>query len=361
MKRRKAEFRTVETGGRETWFAGANTEKGFVSSYGAIADEEKLERLYVIKGGPGTGKSTLMRMAAQEAENRGIPAVRYLCGSDPDSLDAVVIGGRIALADGTAPHVLEMEFPGAASSLLDLSRFWRPEVLERERGTIIRLSRRKSEAYGEAYRCLRAAGEMEKAARAAASACFLRDKAAGAVGRLVKKLGAEGSISKSGGERTRRYTHAVTMKGLRKVDTVRDHALRRFVVEDGMGCAALFMPLLSDALTEYGAAPVEGLMPVGDGIAGIRAGDCSFTVGQHAEEGIPIRMQRFFDPERAERGKLRLTEKLRDSCLNGAADCLREAAAHHFALEEIYRSAMDYDRMAEYRTAVIGEIMERLK
>lgn len=35
------------------------------------------------------------------------------CASDPDSLDAIIdYDGRLAMADGTAPHVIEAKFPG---------------------------------------------------------------------------------------------------------------------------------------------------------------------------------------------------------------------------------------------------------
>ena len=103
------------------------------------------------------------------------------------------------------------------------------------------------------------------------------------------------------------------------------------------------------------------LCDLGARIAGIRAGQCAFTVGKSGEGDIPIRMARFTDSEKAERGRLRLTEKLRDSCVEEAAEILAGAAEHHFALERIYGEAMDYDAMTEYRHALVNEIIKRLE
>jgi ABC-type cobalamin/Fe3+-siderophores transport system ATPase subunit len=121
----------------DVFFAGANTDAGFRSSYAAIAAEESLERLYIIKGSAGCGKSTLMKKIAREAECEGHSVRYYLCGSDAESLDSVVIDGRIAVLDGTPPHSVDMIFPGAKSELVDLSRFLDTAALEREREAIV--------------------------------------------------------------------------------------------------------------------------------------------------------------------------------------------------------------------------------
>ena len=360
MKRMTDGFRMIGGDGAERWFAGANTEAGFRGSYGELADEDRLERLYVIKGGPGTGKSTLMKQAAGEAERAGCSVVRYLCGSDPESLDAVVFDGRIALADGTAPHPLEMRYPGASSSLVDLSRFWDERILSRESGEIRRLTEGKREAYREAYRYLSAAGRMEEELVSLAGACYDGDKAAAFAGRLVRRLRKEGKIGRNGVGALRRYSHAVTMRGLWQTDAVTVGTGEHYVIEDAMGIARLFMPRLAETLTEAGAEPVCGILPVGGGIAGIRAGNCSFAVGRAVEGEIPIRMTRFVRPGEGGRGRMRLTERIGAELMTAASDALSRAADCHFTLEEIYGSAMDYDRMAAYRREVTEQILDRL-
>ena len=71
-------------------FLGANTPEGFISLFDELYDPAEDWRAYIIKGGPGTGKSRLMRRVADELEQAGYTAQRVLCSSDPDSLDGVI-------------------------------------------------------------------------------------------------------------------------------------------------------------------------------------------------------------------------------------------------------------------------------
>ena len=87
------------------YFLGANSPSGFYSLYHELLPTEQADGIYIIKGGPGCGKSTLMRRVAALAEEAGEPVEYILCSGDPASLDAVVLPEkRVALVDGTAPH-----------------------------------------------------------------------------------------------------------------------------------------------------------------------------------------------------------------------------------------------------------------
>ena len=88
------------------YFLGANTRNGFFSLYDGFADPEAGDFLYVIKGGPGCGKSTLMKRVGKAAEDAGLPVEYVLCSGDPDSLDGVWLPAlHTGFVDGTAPHV----------------------------------------------------------------------------------------------------------------------------------------------------------------------------------------------------------------------------------------------------------------
>ena len=107
----------------EQCFLGANTPEGFFSRYDTLHDRAEIRRMIILKGGPGCGKSTLMKALAARAEELGLPAEKVLCSSDPDSLDAVILPGvGLAVVDGTAPHVVEPRLCGCAETYLDLER-----------------------------------------------------------------------------------------------------------------------------------------------------------------------------------------------------------------------------------------------
>jgi len=85
-------------------FPGGNTSQGFYSYYQYIIPPDAT-RIFVIKGGPGTGKSSLMRSVGETMLEMGFDVEYHCCSSDNGSLDGVCIPAiRVALIDGTAPH-----------------------------------------------------------------------------------------------------------------------------------------------------------------------------------------------------------------------------------------------------------------
>lgn len=87
------------------FFLGANSPCGFVSRFDSLYDPEGGWHAFVLKGGPGTGKSTLMHRVAAAAQEAHAQVERIHCSSDPASLDAVILPGqKLCIVDGTAPH-----------------------------------------------------------------------------------------------------------------------------------------------------------------------------------------------------------------------------------------------------------------
>ena len=86
------------------YFLGANTAKGFFSVYEDFCKPDSGNFLYVIKGGPGCGKSSFMKKIGKAAEDAGLDVEYVLCSADPDSLDGVLIPTwHVGYADGTSP------------------------------------------------------------------------------------------------------------------------------------------------------------------------------------------------------------------------------------------------------------------
>lgn len=91
--------------GKQQYFLGANSAQGFVSLYGELLDESSASAFYILKGGAGCGKSTLMKRVGEAMEEHGFLVEYILCSGDPDSLDGILIPEKgVAIMDGTAPH-----------------------------------------------------------------------------------------------------------------------------------------------------------------------------------------------------------------------------------------------------------------
>ena len=76
---------------KKRYFAAANSADGFVNYFPSIFGAAPCRRLFVIRGGPGTGKSSFMRRVADAAEHAGIEVTYYHCSSDAESLDGLFL------------------------------------------------------------------------------------------------------------------------------------------------------------------------------------------------------------------------------------------------------------------------------
>lgn len=88
-----------------TFFLGANTPDGFYSLFDSFLKEPQLRDVYVIKAGPGTGKSTFMKRIAAALTGKDLTIHYITCSSDPASLDGIYVPELgMAVVDGTSPH-----------------------------------------------------------------------------------------------------------------------------------------------------------------------------------------------------------------------------------------------------------------
>lgn len=354
-------YKLINTKDAETYFAGANTGDGFLGSYGDIANENELERVYIIKGGPGTGKSSLMRKIAKDAEVCGISVTFYLCGSDPDSLDCIVIDGRIAVLDGTFPHVKDMKYPGARSSIIDLSKCWNDKVLEKHGTEIISSSALKSFEYASAYRYLKSAEQIELDNAEYRNRTFNSQKAEAFASRFVKKLGKPNLKSPSV---KHLYTAGVTMKGLTRVPTLYDKAAIKLIVKDSFGCSTDILNILYEKLASAGFSLIVGHVPLSNSISEIYVADAGVVITAFDWQSGDkiINADRFVDKEALPqvKGKIRLASKCREECITVALASLKKAAEYHFALENIYIDAMNFDVLNTITEQLKSEILGRL-
>lgn len=355
-------YQKVLTESKKIFFAGANTSNGFVGSYSDIADERKLDRVYVIKGAAGTGKSTFMRKVAEACEKNGHTAERYLCGSDPDSLDCVVADGRIAVLDGTSPHMTDMQYPGCTSSIVDISRFWDNDILETNKEEVISCSTKKSAAYASAYRYIRAADQLEAERRCCAERIYDREKAADFIERLLRKIKVK---SFRDGRTVHRFNYGLTMRGRWQVDlTDRDFSCG-YSVTDAKGAAPLFMEQLAERITALGKSAVIYHMPIGNNVTAVSLGEeALITVKNRTADAKNINMLRFVSDDadaRENYGRIKLAGKCEKACIDEAEELLASAARNHFRLEEIYKSAMDFPALMEYTNEITDEILTKLE
>ena len=66
--------------GKRRYFPGANTGRGFIGHFeGIVPPWSEPHYTYVLKGGPGVGKSTLMKKCAAIARANGFTVEEFRC------------------------------------------------------------------------------------------------------------------------------------------------------------------------------------------------------------------------------------------------------------------------------------------
>ena len=205
------------------FFLGTNSPIGFVSRFDQITNARTLDKVYVLKGGPGSGKSTLMKKVA-EAAMPYTEELEYIhCASDVDSLDAVIVPGLgSAIADGTPPHPIEPKYPGVFEQIIASGDCWDVKKLSTERDRVIELSDNISGLHKQAGRYLAAASALVGDNARTAAQCTDMEKVRMTAERIASRTFK--NQHRKGTERVR-FLSTVTNKGYRRAAAqMMDHA-----------------------------------------------------------------------------------------------------------------------------------------
>lgn len=333
------------------FFLGANTGDGFHSLYDGFVDCAGGDFLWVIKGGPGCGKSNFMMHIVQAAENAGLEVEYILCASDPDSLDGIYLPKlRTAYVDGTAPHVLDSPLPGAGSLYLDLGAFYDSEALIPWLGEIAELFANYQALYARSYDLLAAAARVtpERLPN------LRRSELLHSVRRRAERIAArELGQRRGGGTFKRRFLSANTCSGhIFLWETVAAMCERVFTLDNELGLAPVFLDTILEAAAERNLdvvlcpnslcpeIPEALLLPACS--LGFVAVSPGHEYGGHVSRHIRLDAMADREAFRELRPEFRRCARLRNELMRAAADSLAGAKALYDGLETIYANHVDY-------------------
>ena len=333
----------------DKYFAASNSAQGFFSYYNDCFSE--CDKLYIIKGGPGTGKSGFMRACSRYAEERGSYVEYFFCSSDPDSLDGVIIHNKnksIAIIDGTSPHVYDMELPGVRDNIINLGEAWDEGALDKSREMIFSLCHGKTEAYRRAYNALAICGNLTAVMDSYVGEFVLSDKMRDSAQRLVERYCVSGE-----GKRRIRLIDSVSMKGRVRFDTFERNATNTVIIGDTYCAGNIMLEKIKGALDGLGAdyyvsydpvitRRINGIFDTGSRTA-FMLSDSRMDSIENERAVVSINTRRFIDDGIKDvKGDIKYSLSLYRSSIDLALKMLYRAKGMHFALEEIYKGAMDF-------------------
>lgn len=350
------------------YFPGGNTPDGFFSYYGDIMPQNDAGRIFCIKGGPGTGKSTLMRQIGNHYLRKGLDVDFLKCSSDPASLDGIIIKDKnTAIIDGTAPHVTDPVNPGAVDEIINLGEYFDDEKLRNYRNEIIDLSSDISETFQYAYVYLKCANVMYRH-----------------MNRILKKYISEETLydfimsvklpgkRNAAGKRKRYFGSSITscgmineLPGLSK--EIRDiylievptgykpnvsmNFLSQIIVNQGYDVEELYCPMYPTETVEHILLPN----------AGIGVFTCNDFHGKELFEANNVKeiIKITTKPMNGnDRERLEFLKKEAVSNIENATRILKNAKKNHDDLEKYYIEAMDFAAIEEIKNKIIYRIDE---
>ena len=357
------------------FFASSNSSKGFHNDFSICLGKAcGVERLYIIKGGPGTGKSYFLHTVAKYAVSQGYDATYYACSSDPSSLDGIRLEKKgkpcVALMDGTAPHVCEPTLPGIQEDLVNLGAFWDTQKLRASAQEVKNASRLKSAAYAEAYQYLSAAGKTQEVADDLILPCVQHEKLCALASRIVKHQ-PTGKVFCA----TPAHLRAVSMSGKAYLDTFEQMAKASggdmVVIQDYYGTAWCLTQEILRMAEHKKCKVLVSRDPVHlshvDGIFFEDTGLC-VLVSKRTEDAScasphahTVSLRRYVDAKKIKeiRTRLRQTKHLTDALTDAALESLHRAGKYHFELEAIYASAMDFSQKEAYTQDFCQRIFQK--
>ncbi len=343
-------------------FAGVNSPYGFYSNFNFIADDAKCKRKVYLKGGPGTGKSTLIKKILSEAEDDGYDCELFHCSSDAQSADGLYLPQlRTAVVDATAPHSADPTYPGFTGEIYNAGEYINHDKLLEDGEKILFYNDEKRAAFRRAYSFLSAAGAVlsnicENAGRRMDPRCISIESE-----RLVKKLFGNIDSAREGNVR-KLFLSAVCPDGFVNFAESLFASCNVVAIKGCWGPPLLVERIMHAAL--YKGLDVEAYYcPLNPSdrvehiiIPEIKVAFTTYNYYHHYVGDEIIDLEYYHD------GKT--TEGLDEDCimaeqlLERAVVSLTAAKEAHRFLERIYTPAMDFTALERSSRALIKNIFE---
>lgn len=346
-------------------FLGGNTPKGFFSYYNHLLPYAKARKIYCIKGGPGTGKSTLMKTVAEAVRSRGADVEYAHCSSDPSSLDAIVIRpASIALVDGTEPHIVDPRYPGAADTIINLGECWDENALRPYKDAIMNTKEKISTEFARAYRYLASARCLCDEAEEIYKKCLLTNRHRIYAEKILYSEFAETPVAEIRGKSRKLFATAITPEGVinycdtilagYKVYVVKGYAgdtisqIREIALDRGFDTEEYYCPMYPDTRVEHLLVPALNIaFTTSDRHHGRR--------GEETED-FDEALSRYLLSQYSEEREFAESES--DKLIGKAISAIRKAKELHDILEKYYIPAMDFDKLGTIGEKTVKEILE---
>jgi len=351
----------------EKFFLAANSFLGFVSHFEDNYFAPDGYKAYIIKGGPGTGKSSFMKYVASVALEKGEQVSFFPCSSDPDSLDGIFLKSRkTVIVDGTSPHIVEPKYPGVCEEIINLGEFWDSTKLENNRLEIINTANLNSALHKTVSLYLSSCGELAQDSFYLESHCVDKKSVTDFAEKLFSKYVPKGEYNKN--KELIRFLEGITPKGIVGYkNTVEENFDTIIAVCDGSyAVSSIIMNKIRNLCLDGGYEIITCKNPflptICDHILIPSLSLAFVTEGEFLRfENVSkrIRTRRFTNSNiRGDfANRISLNKKIKTELLGGAICNLSKAKNAHDTLEKFYIDAMDFTALTNFAKEFTNRIL----
>ncbi len=358
-------------------YPGNNTPEGFFSYYQYILGQNEADKIICIKGGPGVGKSTFMRKIGEAMLLEGHNVDFMHCSSDNNSLDGIVLRDKkIAMIDGTSPHVVDPVNPGAVDSIIHLGDYWDEEGIRKNREALISNNDRTRSIFSRAYNYLAAAGKMYDNLSSIYESAIKHEELYKITAKIIGNELSHKEISSKQGDIKKYFASAITPKGFENyLDTLLSGFEKIYVIQAPVGVSSEKILNLFMEGAAYRGFNVEGyycpmkpstklehLLIPELGVAFVTSNQYH-TVNQSEldAEIVTVKLEDMirYDVIKYQEYILNDSKAQMEKLLGKAVYCLGQAKKEHDELEKYYVPNMDFMKIDALRQELTQKFSQR--
>ncbi len=355
------------------FFLGVSSNTGFVSYFSEITDYKKDWINYIIKGGPGSGKSTMMKKIFDDISQQSNSIERIFCSSDPSSLDGVISDKfKITIADGTPPHTMEPQYPGMFETIINLLDFFDNKKLRSQSEQILEAFKENKDYHIRATKLISSINNLNSDNIEIAKKCTNLSKIRKLAQTISYKYFRKAKKTNLSIEKNR-ILSAITPQGIvTHINTAKNLAENIYIIKDEIGvCSSLLLKeirkhAIKNNLDIYTChSPINPIKKIDHiFIPSLNLGFMTEDKYNNLSSIIPYRsinFTRFTDIEKLKNYKKIITSnrKTISSLIEETISSLKTAKIIHDKMEDFYINAIDFTKVQQKATQISNDILNR--
>jgi len=364
---------------KKFYFASANTCFGFTNYFNSIFNPQSLEKIYIIKGILGYGKSYksyIINEIAQKAADKKYSVECYCNPANPEYLDGITIKElKMAVADGTNPYISDSNYPGIVENIINLGDFCDESKLQKNKKEVFDLTEKKEDCYSSVYKFLKAANELVEYTMGLLKRYINEEKLDSAIDRVLNKCVYEHVLhgsKESKNPEEYRLINTISQSGFNELETFESDAKKIFYISNDHFSGFYYTKKL---LEKFADSPGISNLPKvispdtlnPNRIKAVYCKDSKtlFVIKNKIENKVYdekygfINMERFINPElkKEHKQRLKFIQKCYKSIIDAAADYFKEIKNLNSLIDDIYMSSVDSGEQKKYTEMLIEKII----